>query len=300
MMPSINQINAFVAVYELNSYSAAARQLNKGRTTVRELILTLEEQMHVALFVVDKKQVIATEKARVLYFHAKLLQSQLVLFDEMTSSLLLDQEEQITLCYDAMLPVQFVSNLSVLLQQKFPSLNLIWKAKTWSEAMKLVAENINFIAFYPLKVKPFANIKIEGSVLGAVKLGIYAGKNSTLSAKKLITRLELRSHRQLLTHSFLETGVNDYLRYSARYLAVENNTEICKLLENLDEDAWSLLPEKHAAEYVNKGTLVQLEADFLWNDLHLNFIAYNNKSARRSPTIKYLLSVLPQLAKAYF
>lgn len=299
-MPSINQINAFVAVYELNSYSAAARLLNKGRTTVRELILTLEEQMHVALFVVDKKQVIATEKARGLYFHAKLLQSQLVLFDEMTSSLLLDQEDQIILCYDAMLPVQFVSALSVLLQQKFPGLNLIWKAERWSQAMKLVAENINYIAFYPLKVKPFANIKIEGSVLGVVKLGLYAGKNSPLSLNKSINRLQLRSHRQVLTHSFLEAGVNDYLRYSARYLAVESNADICKLLESLDEDAWSLLPETHALEYVDEGRLVQLKADFLWNDLHLNFIAYNNKSARRSPTIKYLLSVLPQLAKAYF
>ena len=32
-MVSIDQINAFIAVYELQGYSVAAKELNKGRTT---------------------------------------------------------------------------------------------------------------------------------------------------------------------------------------------------------------------------------------------------------------------------
>ncbi|WP_369434063.1 LysR substrate-binding domain-containing protein [Psychromonas sp. MME1] len=261
------------------------------------MLLTLEEQMHVTLFKVDKKNVVPTKKADNLYFHAKLLQSQLVFFDELTSAVEIEQEGQITLYYDAMLPIQFMGALSQLMQQKFSKLNLVWKALSWSESLENVSENVSDVAFFTTAKRQFPNVKIDACILGAIKLGIYAGKESPLLVKDSVSRLDLRTNRQIITHSFLDSRINDYLRYAAHYIAVDNNKDVCELLE---QGGWAILPEYYAREALQADKIAPLKVDFVWNDLHLNFAAFHNKNAHQSPTIEYLLSLLPALSKTYF
>ncbi|MEF1193146.1 LysR family transcriptional regulator, partial [Vibrio parahaemolyticus] len=64
---SLEQLLAFVAVYEQLSFSKAAVKLNKHRTTIGQVITNLEDLLAVTLFERVGRSVEPTEDARLLY-----------------------------------------------------------------------------------------------------------------------------------------------------------------------------------------------------------------------------------------
>ncbi|SKA60901.1 helix-turn-helix domain-containing protein [Enterovibrio nigricans] len=55
-MHTIEQLTAFISVYEKGSYSAAAAALGKSRTTVREHVMAYEDTLGYSLFVIEGKK----------------------------------------------------------------------------------------------------------------------------------------------------------------------------------------------------------------------------------------------------
>lgn len=296
-MPSVEQINAFVEVYETQSYSVAARKLNKGRTTVRELVITLEDKMNLSLFTTEGRKLIASQDARKLYFHAKLLHQQLRVFEDIAMTVHEKQEDHITFYYDPMLPNDFMVEMTSFLQQKFPYVQIHWQLKPWQEAMDLVVENVTHVAFYPNKKRSFPDLKIEVSVLGSQKFNIYCGADSDLSKLSRITHLHLRNTTQILPDNILNTEVNDYVRFATQYISAQSNDDVCRLVEHM---GWAFLPESHALPYVKQKRIVKLKPDFLLNPMHISMSSYYSPALTRGPVLSHLLELLTPLAKKYF
>ena len=290
-MPSVEQINAFVEVYEAQSYSVAARRLNKARTTVRELVITLEDQMNLTLFTTQGKKLVASQDACKLYFHAKLLHQQLMMFEDLALTAHQKQEEQITLCYDPMLPNDFMVEMTSLLQQKFPHVHLHWQLRTWLEAVELMTANVTHVSFFPVRKNSVPDLQVQVSMLGSQKFYIYCGVNNELTKLSRVTQLHLRNTTQILPENILNSDLKEYVRFATKYIAVQSNDDVCRLVERI---GWALLPESQALPYVEQGKIIRLQPDFLLNALQISMSSFY------SPALSYLLELLPSLAKKYF
>ena len=296
-MPSVEQINAFVEVYEAQSYSVAARRLNKGRTTVRELVITLQDQMNLVLFTIEGKKLVASQEARKLYFHAKLLHQQLMIFEDLALTAQQKQEDQITLCYDTMLPNDFMVEITSLLQQKFPHVHLHWQLRTWLEAIELIASDEACVTFFPVRKSTVPDLKVQVSLLGSQKFYIYCGVKSELGKLPRVTQLHLRNTTQILPENILNSDLKEYVRFATKYIAVQSNDDVCRLVEHV---GWALLPESHALPYVEQGKIVRIQPDFLLNAVQISMSSFYSPALTRGPALSSLLELLPQLAKKYF
>ena len=79
---SIEQLLAFVTVYDQLSFSKAAVKLNKHRTTIGQVITNLEDQLAVSLFERVGRSVKPTEDGHHLYHYAKQTIEQARTFDK--------------------------------------------------------------------------------------------------------------------------------------------------------------------------------------------------------------------------
>ena len=296
-MASIDQINAFIAVYETQGYSAAARQLNKSRTTVRELILTLEDQLNIQLFEIDGRKVIASKEAEKLHFHAKLLQIQMSLFHDLVETLHVYQEEQITLYYDPMLSSDFMADLSLRLNQKFPLLKLKWQRGDWQTSLSETAKSVSCISFLPNKKRSFPESNIELKLLGFQNYHFYTAKGGPLTQLEVVDKSHLRNHTQVLHHNIINHDHGDYMRLSAHYISVETNDDICRLIAKF---GWAIVPDSFAAPYVAQGLIEVFTPDVIVNDYKMSVAAYFCSAINRGPAMSYLLDLLPELATTYF
>lgn len=296
-MASIDQINAFLSVYELQGYSVAAKKLGKGRTTVRELILTLEEKLDLLLFEIEGRKVKPTMNAHKLYPHARLLQNQLMSFTGLTQSLHEGQESHITLHYDATLPNDFIVKLTSMLHEMFPYIQLAWLENSWGESMRLVAENETHVSFLTNKKEGAADPRIETFFLGWNDFGVFTGINSPILQIKSLSKVVFRNNVQIIPKSMLEGGLNTYTRFATNYITVNNKDDICRLLSQL---GWAILPHNDIRGYVERGEIKQIFPDFMLNELKVSMVAYYRPAINRGPAMAYLLAILPQLAKEYF
>ncbi|WP_332870274.1 LysR family transcriptional regulator [Psychromonas sp. Urea-02u-13] len=286
-----------MSVYELQGYSVAAKKLGKGRTTVRELIMTLEERLDLLLFEIEGRKVKATASADKLYPHARLLQAQLMSFSGLTNSLHEGQESRVSIDYDVTLPAEFMVSLTALLHKKFPYIQLSWKETSWQSGVDAVSKNESQIAFLTNKKGDSAAPLIETFFLGWNDFGIFAGKNSPLQDLNNLGKIEFRNIVQLIPKSMLEEGINGYTRFANIYITVSNNDDVCRLLAQL---GWAMLPHCDVRQYVERGDIKQIYPDFMLNELKVSMVAYYRPEINRGPAMTYLLSLLPQLSKQYF
>ena len=297
-MASSEQINAFVCVYELGGYSAAAKQLSKSRTTVRELILTLEEEHHLALFEVVGRSVKPTENADRLYASAKSVQMQLMSFNALTSSLHDEEEARITLYYDTMLPNAFIADLTSLMLIKFPHLELYWKVSAWQDSMDSIVKNPTSITFMPTRRRNYTDVKVDIMMLGHIDFAAYAGNTAVFNTGKPITAADLRILPQVIPESFRSSDLNDYMRYSTNSIYIGNNDAACGVLTKV---GWAFLPKQSAEKYVENGQLIKLDISELKMDyLKVSLAASQLVSVNQGPAMQYLNSLLPDLAKKHF
>jgi len=296
-MVSIDQINAFLSVYECQGYSVAAKKLGKGRTTVRELVITLEEKLDLPLFEIAGRKVKATVNADKLYPHARLLQTQLMSFSGLTQSLHEGEESNITIHYDAALPHAFMVDMTAKLHQKFPYIQISWLKSDWQSAIDLVVKSVSNIAFLTSEKEARIDPGIETYFLGWNNFGVYTGTNSSLQALKSVNKVEFRNSAQIIPKTMLEERINGYPRFANNYIVVNGSDEACRLLTQF---GWAILPHNDVIEHLARGDIKQIIPDFMLNEIKISMVAYYRPEINRGPAMTYLLAILPQLTQDYF
>lgn len=104
---SIEQLLAFVTVYEERSFSRAAAKLNKHRTTTGQVITHLEDVLAIELFERVGRSVEPTEDGQLLYHYAKSALEQTKLLDKVALSLSYSGLENINIAYQATCLIEF-------------------------------------------------------------------------------------------------------------------------------------------------------------------------------------------------
>lgn len=264
-MHTLEQLIAFVAVYEQGSYSSAARQLNKSRTTVREHIVSYEDLLGYSLFTIEGRKAVATDKAIQLYHRAKIVEKQNRLLYSQSKSLYQQHVHTINICYDVMTPSRLILGLEQLILQYNPHITVNWLHRSRKQAMELLVNNQCDFAIMPNQGQLYAEKSLTWMGVGAINIGFYAGVNSPLAKKQSLTLADLMLDIQYLTENlaalqpqFISTKV------SPKVHLVSNNDLLCELLKY---HGWAAMPKHYMQPWVERGELIELTLDEISNDI---------------------------------
>lgn len=240
-MPAIHftlaQIEAFACVCETDNLSLAATRLQKSRTTISELIDSLEINLGYTLFDRTKRPLQLTPEGKKLYTKARLFLHEANIFDQLAMQMPKEIKHTITLCYDCFIPLPFIKKLIAYCEQQHIKLNLLNIERPQAEKMLLAGEAD--IGIYPAANR-MINADFKWSAIGTIELGIYANKCFFSNLQTNISMLELASSNQFIPFIQLPDQLGKIIKISDNIQQITNIELLKELLDN--KKGWSLLP----------------------------------------------------------
>ncbi|MDR9826875.1 LysR family transcriptional regulator [Vibrio sp. FNV 38] len=294
---SIEQLLAFVTVYEEKSFSQAAAKLNKHRTTTGQVIANLEDLLAIKLFKRVGRTVEPTEDGDLLYHYAKSALEQTRLLDKVALSLSFSGLEKITIAYPSYFPDRLLSDIRIQLAKDFPhlSVNLVVRSKEEVRAgMESGEFHFGFVNALNLK----AMHSMDSTLIGSIEFVPFTRKNSALALcerREIMT--QLKASRQFILRSFVEEGVQDKMIVSAIYEEVDQLAMVIKLVQ--EGVGWAWLPKVlNEAEYITDG-LVPLDIEELQEGWKFQLVLWSPHSKPIGKIKQSLLDVINQYAYQY-
>lgn len=234
---TLAQIEAFASVCETNNLSLAAAKLQKSRTTISELINSLEINLGYTLFDRTKKPLQLTKEGKQLYSQARLFLHEANIFDQLAMQMPKELKQTITLCYDCFIPFSFITKLIELCEQKHIKLNLLNIERPQAEKMLLSGEAD--VGIYPAANR-MINADFKWCGIGMIELGIYAHQQFFSNNNTIISMLELASSNQFIPFVQLSEQLNNIIKISDNVQQITHIELLKELLHN--KKGWALLP----------------------------------------------------------
>lgn len=238
---SLEQLLAFVAVYDELSFSKAAVKLNKHRTTIGQVVTNLEDQLAVTLFERVGRSVTPTEDGELLYHYAKQTIERARTLDKVALSLSYGGLENISIAYPSFIPHRVLTDIRIQLAKDFPLMKVNFLVRGKTEILKgMESGDIHFGIVN--SHDSTAIHSIDGIYVGHVEFVPFVNKGgrfSNLSPDKALS--ELSSARQFVLRTFFEEGIEEKVVLSSEYEVVD---QLALAIKFVGEDlGWSLLPK---------------------------------------------------------
>ncbi|KFX71435.1 LysR family transcriptional regulator [Pseudomonas taeanensis MS-3] len=258
MQWSLEQVRLFVSVAELQSFSAAARQLHRAQSAVSTAIALLETDLGVVLFERSSgRQPRLTEAGTLLLEEAREVLRQCERLEGRALGLMRGEETRLRLAQDEAMPYQPVLDSLEALAQAFPLLEVQLTSGAQGEvARKLLERRADLGLLFHHEQMPDA---LERQRLGSIEMVTVCGVGHPLAGRPYADRRELARHRQLLMvlqDSHYPGGEQlspSVWRADSFYAMAE------LLMRNL---GWAWLP-RHVVQYpVYQNQLVELRSDW--------------------------------------
>lgn len=294
-MITLEQINCFRAVYEHQSYSAAARSLNKDRTTVRERVLTIEDTIGLPLFEIRGKKAVATELGRYLYPRARNISKQVDDFEQVAWSACSAQLTELTIHYDTLIPHSLLQAVNVCIKDKAPWLQVHWLHRNRDESFTALEKGQAQLMLSLLGGGTTAPAKVGVTNLGASQYAGYAHPRSSLFEHHAVSLSLLVSEPQWLIENTPQSVLKVF-EVSGQIQVVSNVDLMVKLLE---QGGWGLLNVEDAEGYVAQGQLRQLPTQELLQAFSSSIVLFYSFEHETNPVIAHLLAKIPELARQY-
>ncbi|WP_047043902.1 LysR family transcriptional regulator [Vibrio mexicanus] len=273
---SIEQLLAFVTVYEERSFSKAAARLNKHRTTTGQVIANLEDILAVELFERIGRKVEPTEEGQLLYHYAKSTIDQSKIFDKIALSLSYGGLERINFAYSSVVPHGVLSTIREQLAEDFPNMRVNFLVKTKEE----VEEGINNgdIHFGLVNIDNSKGMYGKDSTLiGHVEFLPFVKKGGELSKLPKDEVLSaLRTTRQFVLRAFVNDGLKDKIIVSADNEEVDQLALAIKLIQS--DLGWAWLPKVLSESQYVTDNLEPLKLAELKNGMKFSFGLWNTHS----------------------
>ncbi|MGR5251893.1 LysR family transcriptional regulator [Vibrio astriarenae] len=248
---SIEQLLAFVTVYDQLSFSKAAVKLNKHRTTIGQVISNLEDQLAVTLFERIGRSVEPTEDGHLLYHYAKQTLEQARVFDKVALSLSYGGLESITIASTTIIQPKVLSIIREHLLRDFPSMRVNFVFRTKSEIKRGI--ETGEIHFGLVNIHDSRGIhSFDSTFLGHIEFFPFVAKgDKMLDMNFEDTVAALRSERQFVLKSLIDEGLKEKVVMSANHEEVESVALIVKLVK--EGFGWAWLPKVVSISDSTKG-----------------------------------------------
>lgn len=234
---NINQLYAFLSVYETRSFSESAKILEITQSGVTQLIQSLEKELNCSLFIRLKRPICVTEAATVYYPYAK---SILELHKKSLLALKNSQSDHFTLAYritsEGILDYFLLSNPSFsYFEIENLSLDDFSSTSHWKENVLyfvrenvVKSKNIHFIPAYSSGI--YAAVSTTSALADKKKLVLEDLKGYTVllptSPKRTIVAQKLSSLFKAIPEIIVKE-VSQSFDLSIRYVSMYNYVAFC-------------------------------------------------------------------------
>ena len=284
---TLDQLRAFVAVVEEGSFSAAARKLTRAQSAISTAMANLENQLGVPIW--DRRTKIAklTEQGRAVLAASRRVLSEFDALRRVTAELQTGVEASVSLCVDALFPLNVLIDLCAAFAREFPRVDLRVDTQVMSAVSVRVLSGAATIGVVsPLGVVP----GLEQRILAPVRMIPVVGPRHPLATQRgAIPTDRLASAIQIVLSERNETGVADQAVLSTRTWRVADlHTKHALLRANL---GWGNLPEHLARDDLRRGKLVAIRPAAWGEDEHKLYLsAVYRSDAAFGPAHRWLLA----------
>lgn len=256
-MLSLINIDSFCTAYEHRSFSGAAKELGKDRTTIREHITILEDMYDVTLFDVVGKRLQPTAAANLIYDRAQLTRLSAKQLDASLLEFHSSDISELTIYHDTLIPLALIVQLNKKINESFPYIKVNWLHRNTDEAIEQLAQGGDCLALTQRHMSLLKNEPVRFVTLGGEKMSAYVRKSSPLAKQSGVNIDDLTTHKQYVTEN--------QFNWRPKYFCVSpdkhiiSNTDV--LVELLKVDGWAILVNEVARPYVENGELVEITLD---------------------------------------
>ena len=291
---SIEQLLAFVTVYDQLSFSKAAVKLNKHRTTIGQVITNLEDQLAVSLFERVGRSVKPTEDGHHLYHYAKQTIEQARIFDKVALSLSYGGLESITFAYSSVIPHQILVDIRKKLRRDFPMMRVNFLVRNKKD-IKQGLESGEY-HFGLVNVHDSRGIhSFDATFLGHIEFFPFVQKNGEFSSlAKEDVLLALRNAKQFVLKSFIEEGMSEKITVSSDNEEVDQLALVIKMVEA--GLGWALLPKTFAYSEFSHYDVEAIQSSEMEHGFKFGFALWCNHSKQTSEVKLSILSIIKEHA----
>ncbi|MGR5065165.1 LysR family transcriptional regulator [Photobacterium sp. DNB22_13_2] len=261
---SIEQLTTFVAVFETKSFSKAATQLGKHRTTTSQVIGNLEDDLAIPLFERVGRSVEATDAGKMLYHYAKLVVEQASALNKVAMSLSSGHLQEISIAYTSFVPNNVLVAVRDALAEEYPLLKVNFFIRAREEIREGIENGSFHIGFVNVDARRVIT-NMDATFLRNISFSIYCSKYSDLADTSAdLIFAKLKTTRQLVLKSLIEDDMAQKIILSANYDLVDSMALMVKLVK--EDIGWGILPRVSVNESSIDG-LKELKFDEFKDDI---------------------------------
>ncbi|GGK09337.1 LysR family transcriptional regulator [Pseudomonas matsuisoli] len=283
---NLDQLEAFVAVHEQGSFSAAARRLGRVQSAVSQSVAMLEADLALLLFERSGGRTPKlTDAGRTLLAEARTVLLQCDRLQGRADGLQRGEEAVLRLAQDEAMPYQPVIASLEGLEQAYPNVEVhLTSGAQGDVARKLLERRADLGLLFHHGDMPAA---LERRRLGTIEMVTVCSVNHPLAPMGTLDRRTLGAHRQLL----MTPGEVRYAGDEQLSPSVWRTDSFYTMAELLMRGlGWAWLP-KHVAQYpMYLGHLIELQTD--WTPPSLVVELVHRRDEMPGPAARYLGTAL--------
>lgn len=258
---NIEQISAFIAVFETGSFALAAHREKKHASTLSKRVSNLEIDLGFDLFERHASALTPNQRAKELYQYAKAIQFEVEQFNYRALSAFEEVPEKLTVGIDSsILGLQLTRAMTEVARQ-YPVLELAFVEGDTFQCIQRVEDGTTDVAivlsteqyslgFAQLKLKPFPVVTVASPEY-AEQFGIENGSQ--------ISQLTRRQMRQITLQSFQDMGHGEIQTASHHYFRVNSFPCALDLIRN--GLGWGNQPRPQCQHLIDSGELVEFSVE---------------------------------------
>ncbi|WP_087018381.1 LysR family transcriptional regulator [Thaumasiovibrio subtropicus] len=284
MKISYEQVQAFVAVADTGSFSAAGKLLGKHRTTLGQIISNLEIETNMTLFDRSGRYPSLTLQGETLYQQAKALSVASSAFEQLCLYQAKGIETELNVYYSEQLPDSVIVKTMIALHKHYPKVRVHWRKDNNQQILSKLEQNQADLA---LVICP------NGNSVTSIEFSYIAGMPYTLCASPSFVELHrpqgmvsLQQLPQLTLTDFYSSGIDRSICTSNHIQQFDSMRILTSLLIN--GEGWAILPRHAVIEAINNGDLIQMDIQALQGTLRFPVVSWQ-ASKMMGPVASFIL-----------
>lgn len=258
-MYHLDQLTAFVIAAESGSFSAAARKIGKGHSTVSTAINNLELSINAQLFDRSQKYPVLTPVGEQIYAQAKLILRQHERMLAFANSKANFQEESLAIGLGALLPFGYVEEQLEKVSIQFPHTN-ISLIRDISSALQeqALAGELDIVLQVNRGAVPASFDFVD---LKPLEWDCVCSPDSELADMDIVTSESLLITRQILCSAAVENPLTKISsKFSNETWEANHQEDVASMVEQ--DLGWAFLPRALTRDKISSGTLKAFYPDY--------------------------------------
>ena len=293
---SYEQVRAFVSVAEVGSFSGAAKQLKRHRTTLGQVINNLEVETNLTLFDRSGKFPVLTEHGKALYSYAKNLAEYTQSFEQVCHSIENGIETDITVYHTDLVPTALIQDLMKEVRKDFRDVNIHWLHRSNSEIDKGIKSGNADIGLV-LANDAKAISQTDYIYWISMPFCLCAAPHSPIFSEVPISLGKMKKFRQLVLEDYFSAEIERTVVVSSRFQRIENMNIFLSLLSA--GDGWAFVPKHIVKTMLNEKALIEFTIKELNVPVRFPIMIWSNHQSKSGPVQKKIIELLNELAIPY-